>query len=102
MRLIYSVYFIGVGNIRKSRCHDVESALQKIADSCDEIVCISPYTIPVPGKPIPLVNGQIQIPPPAIVPGFMIITATADVESKGEEQVQLALMQDGSEDEKGK
>jgi len=86
MRNIYNVHYIGFGNVRQSRCHDAENALQLIADAVDEIMCVIPYTLPVPAQAVMTQSKQLVMPPPGILPGLLVVTRRTerdDTDSQG-------------------
>ena len=74
MKNIYNIHFIGFGNVRNSRCHDAENTLQAIAKSVDEILCVMPYTLPLPDAKIANAAGQPLGQGPKCINGFIVVT----------------------------
>lgn len=83
MRMIYNVHFLGFGNVRQGRCHDLEIAIQHIADNCDQIMCISPYTLPTATPKI--VQDSQPAMQAGILPGMLIISMHLEKEPEKKE-----------------
>ena len=85
---IYNIHIIRIADVRNSRCHSAEITLQTIADSVDEIMCVMPYTLPVPPQKIARTDQNVGVP--GLIPSFVIVTRRteeiADTDSQGPSQ----------------